>query len=278
MEGRTTAYPPDFLILGAQKCGTTSLASALRTHPQVFLPSAKEAQHFGTVDVDQVGDETYRRFFSEWSGEPVVGEASPSYLFLPRAAAQITRALPEVKGIVLLRNPVDRAYSGYWHRVRAGRVRGSFVQEIDDELARGSSPRGSFRNILERGEYASQLRRFFDHGFDRGRMLILVFEEMVADRSSALGEIEDFLELDRFLDAIPRENSMRRNALPRRIRAALDPHYRSGWARLVHRLTDRPFTPPPMEPEVRARLVEYFRPHNARLAELLGRDLPDWDR
>jgi len=277
-ERRSGPLPPDFLILGAQKCGTTSLASALRSHPQVFIPAAKEAHHFGKVDDDAVCGDDYLRFFRDWRGEPVVGEATPNYLQSPRGAEQICRFLPEVKAVAVLRNPVDRAYSAYWNGRRVGRLRGGFAEVIESELAEGPDVDRWFRDLLERGRYAEQLQRYLDLGFDRRRLCVLVFEEMASEPRPTLQSVQEFLGVEPLVTEIPRENEASSSWLPRRLRSALAPHYRSRWARTIANRTRRRFAPPPMDPALRARLIEYFRPHNLRLAELLGRDLSAWDR
>jgi len=278
MSQRSGPLPPDFLILGAQKCGTTSLAAALRTHPQVFIPAVKEAHHFGKVDDAEVGGRAYRRFFSEWDGQPVVGEATPNYLLLPRSAEQICRFLPEVKGIVLLRNPVDRAYSGYWHSDRVGLVPGPFEEVIDREMSDPVTSLRRFGDLVIRGHYAEQLQRYLDLGFDRERLLVLFFEEMRSDGAGALCRVQEFLGIDVVLTEVPHRNEASRSGIPRRLRRHLTPRRHTLLINRFLRATRRPFVPPPMDPEVRARLVEHYRPHNARLAELLGRDLPGWDR
>jgi len=275
-ERRSGPLPPDFLILGAQKCGTTSLAAALRTHPQVFLPAAKEAHHFGKVDDDDVCGDDYRRFFREWSGQPVVGEATPTYLSWPRSAEQICRFLPGVKGIVVLRNPVDRVFSGYWHEVRLGAETRTFTQSIEAEL-RGDCSVGAQR-LLSGGRYAEQLERYLRLGFDRERMLVLFLDEFVSDGTRALREVQQFLGIGVHVSSFPQRNASGRHFLPRPLVRVLAPRWRSPWVGPILDRTRRPFVPPPMDPDLRARLVDHYRPHNARLAELLGRDLPGWDR
>lgn len=276
--GRTSPWPPDFLILGAQKCGTTSLATSLRSHPDVFVPRLKEAHHFGSVDDADVGGEAYRRFFSGWDGQRLVGEATPGYLFRPESARQICRFLPEVKGIVLLRDPVDRAYSAYWNGRRIGRVAQGFSEAIDTELQDGHLSRGWFDDLVARGHYVEQLQRFFDAGFDRERLLVAFFEEMVADEDAVLRDVQVFLGVEVRPLGLPHENRSRRSWLPSRVRSALSPHFRTRWARSVEHLTRRSWDPPPMDEADRARLSEHFRPWNERLAEMLGRELPGWGR
>ncbi|MBU3702094.1 MAG: sulfotransferase domain-containing protein [Acidimicrobiia bacterium] len=278
MPTRTGPWPPDFLILGAEKCATTSLASALRAHPQVFIPRRKEAHHFGSVDDAEVSGDSYRRFFAGWDGQPVVGEATPHYLSWDRSAEQICRFLPEVKGIVLLRDPVDRAYSAFWHGRRAGELNDGFTRAIDRELVDGRSSSQWFHDLVARGRYAEQVGRYLDLGFDRERLLVVFYEEMVADEAAALSTVQEMLGVAPIVTSLPRQNRARTSWLPRRVRTLVSSRSLSMWARVVERVTGRAFTPPPMDPSDRARLNEYYRPHNERLAELLGRDLPGWGR
>ena len=278
MGDRQGPWPPDFLILGAQKSATTSLASALRCHPEVFVPPVKEAQHFGRVTDSELGGAGWTRTFSGWRGEPMVGEATPDYLILPRSAEQICRNLPQVRAVVSLRNPVDRAWSAYWNGRRIGRLRHGFERLIDDELAHGERPDRWFGDLLARGRYAEQLGRFLDLGLDRTRLLVVFFDDLMAEPAQELVRVQRFLGLEPVVTSFPQENRTSASWLPRPLRVALSPHYTARWAQLVERSTRRSFRPPPMDPVVRARLVDHFRPHNARLAELLGCDLPDWDR
>ena len=283
MIGRQSTFPPDFLILGAQKCGTTSLAAALGQHPDIFVPSTKEATHFGFVADDEVGGRSYRKFFSDWAGESVVGEGTPSYLTSLKSADQICRFLPEVKAIVQLRNPVDRAYSAYWHGVRSGHSRGTFADEIDAEFAEGLAHPEVFSSVVSVGHYAEQIQNYLDRGFDRQRMLVLLLDEFLADEMGTLRTVQEFLCVDPVITEFPQLNVARVSDLPRPLRRLLLRYWRKRIfnTQPVKRIllkTQRPFTPPPMEPEVRARLVDHYRPWNERLSELLGRDLPDWNR
>ena len=254
------------------------MAAALGSHPEIFVPRFKEAYHFGFVDDAALGGARYEKFFSEWAGQSVVGEATPEYLFRPQSAEQISRYLPDVKAIVLLRNPVDRAYSAYWHGIRDGWIRGSFSRVVSAELSGTRSAGRAYRDLAERGQYAEQLQRFLDYGFDRDRMLVLMFEEVLADQQSALLEVEEFLGVEPVLTLFPKVNDARSTSLPRPVANAFARVWRNPMISRITSLTDRPFTPPEMDPEVRARLIEHFRPWNQRLSELLGRDLPDWNR
>jgi hypothetical protein len=103
---------------------------------------------------------------------------------------------------------------------------------------------------------------------------------MIVEGATTLATVQEFLRLEPSVPRLPRTNVARERNLPKPILTALAIAGVSRFRSIQRRLAryDRPFTPPPMDPGVRARLVEYYRPHNARLAEMLGRDLPDWDR
>lgn len=259
------------------------MASALRSHPELFVPKFKEARHFGFVLDNEVGGARYRKFFSEWTGQPVVGEATPEYLYKPRCAEQICKFLPDVKAIVQLRNPVDRAYSAYWHGVRTGWLEGTFSASVDAEFGDGGSDPSSedvkaFNDIVKRGQYAEQIQRYFDFGFDRKRMLVILLGEVVTDPRDALTRVQEFLGVTPVVTEFPRVNPAQTTQVPRLLRKLMFQYWKSRTVNAVSMVTVREFTPPPMEPEVRARLIDHFRPWNDRLSELLGRDFSDWNR
>ncbi len=260
--GRATAGVrplPDFLVLGAQKSGTTALYAYLRWHPQITGPAWKEVsyfdRHYGR------GDSWYRGQFPSrpwlWlaggrSGRaPLVGEASPSYLLHPHGPARARALLPDARLIVLLRDPVDRAFSHYNHEVALGREPLSFEDALDrepertdGELARlGDTQYFSHAwwdfTYLARGRYAEQLERWFAH-YPRAQLLVLASETLRRDPAAAYARVLDHL------GAPPYE-------LP-----DYPPIFEREYA--------------PMAPETRARLSEYFAPHNERLYALVGQD------
>src|SRR5688572_14326389 len=110
---------PDFLIVGAMRSGTTSLHKYLQAHPDVFVASGKEV-HFFDRRYGR-GLDWYRSRFAGVTTERVVGEATPAYMYDENAIARIAHDLPDARLIVVLRNPVDRAYSHYWRNRSRGR-------------------------------------------------------------------------------------------------------------------------------------------------------------
>jgi hypothetical protein len=243
---------PDFLIIGAQKAGTTALYAYLRQHPQITGPSWKEVSFFDRHYAR--GAAWYRgNFPNALRARGLVGEASPSYVFHPLAPERVAALVPEAKLIALVRNPVDRAFSHYQHEVALGREPLSFEDalEAEDERLRGEEERmladpAYFSRAWwdftyrARGRYAEQLERWLAV-FPRERLLILPSEDLGAEPEQAYAGVLEFL--------------------------GAPPHRLDSYPRVFERQYE------PMRPETRERLAAEFAEPNARLYELLGRNL-----
>ena len=252
--GRATARwrpLPDFLVIGAQKAGTTALYAYLRWHPAITGPSWKEVSFFDRHWWR--GEAWYRGQFPLGAGEGLVGEASPSYLFHPLAPARVRSLLPGAKLVALVRDPVDRAYSQYQHEVALGREPLSFEDALarEDERLRGeverlvADPRAFSRawwdhSYASRGRYAEQLERW---------LAVFPREQLLVVRTEDLGErpAETYASILSFLGAEAYEL----------------PEY--------PRVFDRDYEP--MRPETRAALAAAFVEPNRRLEKLLGRSV-----
>ena len=270
---------PGFLIIGAQKSGTTSLARALAANPDVHVPAAKEAHYFGEVDDAALDAAAYAMFFADGGDERIVGEATPEYLALPEAASQIHRLLPEVRCIAIVRNPVDRAWSHYWHRRREAGLQASFEEALAEEEALRRSGTPTPLGYVDRGRYAEQIERFLDAGFARDQLLVLVFDDLIADPEGQVARAEVFIGAAPSGGSLTHANRSTRSVLPATLRAGLE--RRAPRSRLVRRVvgaSHRARVTEEMDPRTRARLVEEFREPNAALGRLLGRDLSGWDR
>jgi hypothetical protein len=242
---------PDFLILGAQKAGTTALYAYLRWHPEITGPSFKEVSFF---DRHYAHGERWYRAHMPVRRSGVVGEASPSYLFHPLAPERVARMLPEARLIALLRNPVDRALSHYQHEVALGREQLTFEEALarEDERMQGELERmladpSYFSHAwwnytyAARGRYAEQLERWHA-AFPREQVLVLLTDDLAADTAGTYRRTLEFLGVaDRGLESYPR-------------------------------IFEREYGE--MDPDTRARLEERFAEPNRRLAELLARELP----
>lgn len=257
---------PDFVIVGTQKGGTSSLYAYLCEHPLVARAARKEV-HFFDLHYAK-GERWYRSQFptqrelaavaAEQRGaaggeRAVTGEASPYYLFHPLAAERMTSVVPSTRVIALLRDPVDRALSHYHHAVRLGVEDLSLEAAIDREAERlaGEESRlveqpdaESFahrqHSYLARGRYLGQLQRFEAYR-SAGRLLVLRSEDLFGDPQRGFDETLAFLGLPpwRLTD----------------VRARNTGEYSGPDA------------------AVAARLRAYFEPHNRALYEYLGRDL-----
>jgi hypothetical protein len=251
--GRATSFArplPDFLILGAQKAGTTALYAYLRWHPGLTGPAWKEVSYFDRHY--RRGARWYRGHFPLRPGDRVVGEASPGYLFHPLAPSRVKATVPEARLIALLRDPVDRALSHYHHEVALGREPLTFEQaiEAEPERTRGEEERLSREpdyfshtwwdyTYLARGRYAEQLERWLAV-FPREQLLVLASDELAAEPGQTFARVLEFLGAPGHdLESYPRV-------------------YEQSYGE--------------MQPDTRRRLAEYFAEPNRRLYELLGRD------
>jgi hypothetical protein len=258
---------PDFLVLGTKRGGSTSAWRYLIQHPQVMPMVTRwehlKSPHYFYWHYDR-GLDWYRGHFPSVAarhaaqrrlGQRVItGESSPYYLFDPRVPARVARDLPEARFIVLLRDPVKRAYSHYWERVDNEVEPLTFAQALAAEPARVSgelermaadpyyySRRHDWYTYRERGIYAPQLERWFE-AVGRDRMMIMISEDMYRSPQPAMDDMARFLGIE-----------------PTAIPAFERHNYRPAE---------------PMDADVQAELREFYRPHNAALATLLGRPLP----
>jgi hypothetical protein len=240
---------PSFLIVGAAKAGTTSLHEYLCEHPRVAPPRAKEIHYFDFSY--RRGSGWYRAHFPRLADGEISGEATPYYLFHPAVPERVARDLPGVKLIVLLRDPIDRAFSHHNHEVSSGYEDLPFEQALaaEPERLRGEEEKllsGNYRSYahqhysyLARSRYAEQLERWLRH-FDREDLLLLAAEDLFARPAETVEAAQRFLGLEPDTPA---------DLSPRNLRSYA-----------------------PIAPELRERLQAEMEPHDQRLYEIAGRD------
>ena len=255
---------PAFILVGAQRAGTTSLFRALMTHPLIYSANYHKGVNYFDVNYERAFSwyqghfptaASLRKRTAGTPGAPITFEASGYYMFHPCAAERMARHLPDVKILAMLRDPVERAYSAHKHELARGYETEQFERalELEDERLEGQAERmladpayqsWSHRHhaYLRRGHYAEQLNRLGEF-FPRDRIHVIESESFFERPETTYGGILDFLELPHLLpDRFDRWNA-------------------------------RPSSP--MPDATRARLHEHFEPHDQALAELLGRD-PAW--
>ena len=189
---------PDFLIIGAQKAGTSSLFSYLAQHPKIMPSSKKEVHYFDgglqeAVDTYALGENWYRSHFPYRTRlaqeEALTFEASPQYLYSPLVPQRIASRLPDAKLLAVLRNPVERAISHYYHEVRMGRENRPIEMALDVTDAIASPDLSAFKykdptqinkSYITRGLYADQIKRYWQH-FDPAQIHIVDSAQMKKD-------------------------------------------------------------------------------------------------
>lgn len=250
---------PTFVIVGAQKCGTSTLTATLRRHPQVFMARPKEL-HFFTRRFDQ-GIESYAASFTPKPRHRAWGETTPLYLYDAAARHRMCSTLPEAKLVVILRDPVKRAYSHYWHARRTGNeTRETFEQGLAAEperLAHGTWRQRMQLSYVDRGHYVDQLESLTSL-HPRSLIHVVLLDDLINDRERTLRALFEFLDVD------PSNAETIEEKWTNRYRV------RSPAGKTV------PVAYPPMASGTRDHLADHFRPHNEKLATWLGRDLSAW--
>jgi hypothetical protein len=276
---QTRLVLPNFLIIGAQKSGTSALASYLRAHPQVFMPDRKEL-HFFDLHWSK-GVAWYEAHFTKPEGVLAIGEASPPYLSDPESHERMAKVVPEAKLIAILRNPVDRAYSHYWHSRARRREPLEFEEALAaeaDRIAAAPNPRIRDRYAyVARGMYLDQLLHLCQY-YPRDALSVLTLDELGADPLGTYAKLCTFLGIDP-------------SFAPSHLGDTVYTYrrYRWKWANRVlarvpkgalkqrlKKLNRTENAYPPMQPHVRARLIDLFREPNARLGDWLNKDLSSW--
>ena len=276
---------PTFLILGAQKCGTTSLHALLSQHHEICMSEPKET-HFFNIHFEK-GLEYYgETFFNRWEGQRVVGEASPPYLFLPNIPQRIAAAFPGIKMVVILRDPVKRAFSHWWMNTTFGLESLSFKDAIRHSLQLSSEDMAKARMCerfyLQVGYYAEQLKRYLEF-FPREQFHIIFSDDLTHDTEATLKGIYSFIGVAHKalpVDTVKRFETLGPFAAKLRSilrRVSMDNFIPSKTGYVVRRLLmaigDRP---PIIDDEMSGWLDQHYRTYNRELQEMLSVDLSSW--
>jgi hypothetical protein len=193
---------PNFFIVGSIRSGTTSLYEYLKQISSIYMPSIKEPNYFtSSIDKKQLftkpisNEKKYLDLFKNVKDEKAIGDASPTYLWDPKSASMIHEKIPEAKIIIILRNPIERAYSHYLMLFGRGVIKSSFKQIV---LNSKNVPHDDFSGrVINAGFYSEQIKRYFDV-FPKNQIKILIFEEFVNNTKKSVQGILNFLEIDDF--------------------------------------------------------------------------------
>ncbi len=289
----------DFLIIGAQKCGTTSLHDYLGQHPEIYMPERKDLPIFVDAGSNEVREQDFDYFYRDLGEERLIGGSFVHLLYHPDSPARVRDYNPDMRLIAVLRNPIERAYSAYWFARREGyETESSFESALAQEAKRAA---GTIRDrneltYLGHGRYFEQLSRYVAL-FDRSQIHVCLAEDLRAEPHSSVLEVLRWLGLDPEASTIDTTNEQNGAAMPRsrllqrglivppepvgRVYRHLVPRpirYRVDRSIIapLRALNQRPFRYPPMDGKTREKLATTFAPLNAQLAELIGRDLSHW--
>jgi Sulfotransferase domain len=284
---------PNLFIVGAAKAGTTSLYHYLSQHPEIYMSPIKEPHFFSRIRPDRkhvalsgtqviANERSYLRLFQQWQHEPLAGEASPSYLWEPMAASRIKQVSPNAKIIILLREPVSRAYSHYLNDVRAGLEKRSFLEAIEADLAATKVGWGVSPLYVALGLYGEQVKRYLDRFT---QVKIIFFENLILYPQETLRQIFRFLQVEAsyadriepeifnpyakargkvgaFLLGTPKIRELSRLTIPPSLRASLK------------RLVLVRAAKPALDPQVRGLLAQLYAQEYEGLPHLLRQELP----
>ncbi len=295
---------PNFFVVGAARSGTTSLDRYLDQHPEIYLSPRKEMHFFAADSFPRTGpgderlnkrvvqdEEQYDSFFAGATNEIAIGESSVFYLCFPNIAERIAKAVPHAKILIVLREPVDRAYSAYMHLVRDGREHATFADGLRLEEERkntGFEPMWWYREV---SHYYEQVKHYLDI-FGTQQVKVLLYDELFTNLEQTLCDVFTFLGVRENVSidtsirynvaGIPKSRRLytlldnfiaRPNLLEKSIKTLLPAQLRAAAANkamsmLLHSV--------PMQPQTHTQLKEDFAEDVGKLGDMLHRDLHSW--
>lgn len=278
------AVLPNFLVIGAQRAGTSLLHQILSSHPEIYVPHQRKEIHYFDRYYDR-GLSWYSSYFPSREAAATygaIGEATPDYLAWPEAAPRIAATLPGSRLVAILRNPVDRAYSWYQYCRRNNNERRDIKTFMRQDLS-----------ALNWGLYSKHLACYKEY-CSRQPFLVILYEDLLSEPRAELGRLAEFLSLEQPF-------TQTSQALGRKVNASEIPKFRVGFAMArrvggfllrhdvnwpvraakrfgVRALFGRAAATPPLPPDVRSWLEQYYAEDVARLSALLHRDDLWWSQ
>lgn len=307
---------PDFFIVGSAKSGTTSLYNYLRQHPQIYLPPVKEVYFFATdidnkkfrpdyaknvnINIDKwleagMKTEIFQAYISDWEkykslfrfagDKKATGEMTNAYLYSTQAANNISQKFPHAKIIMILRNPVERAFSHYLMDLRMGIESGNFMEALQKDISRTEKGWGISNLYIELGMYYEQVNRFLKL-FPHEQIKILLHEDFKNNPSKTMEGICQLLNADGSFQfdfsksynkaAVPRKNWIKKlnnqRAMTHFLRKRLPVQWKAGFKKVFFTEKHKP----EMTADERKFLTDIYRTDIEKLSALLHTDLSSW--
>jgi len=297
------AFKVNLFVLGAAKCGTTTLHDYLSDMPEICMSDPKEPFFFECEYLK--GESFYQgKYFSHYNNEPLIGESRHRNLYLPHVPERIHAYNPDAKLIVILRNPVDRAYSHWWHAYSRDYEKLSFELAIHADMQRIGEGKHLdtvneieeycsvednvtfYRTYVDTGYYMEQIERYLKL-FSREQLCVVLTEDLQNSPLKTINRIREFLELPELSDeefqpkhsntykkpeAGKKTHKLARafflhKLLPSSIKSGIYKKYNS----LILRRQK-------MSGKTRRMLIDHFKIHNEHLSEFIKRDLSHWNQ
>lgn len=290
---------PNFIVIGANKAGTSSLHAYLSQHPQIHMSSPKEPMYFLMVQKDRAENsdarvaadkmqaaltwEDYLKLFQTEKEVVIRGESSTAYLANPQCAERIKEKLPDVKLCVVLRNPVDRAFSNYKMYVKRGAEKMSFKEAVEEEKKTGRLNYPDGMRYLSLSRYSNSIQTYLNL-FGEEQLMIFTYEDFSKNTSNVLRKLYRFLGVNEDFEANVGNShnvgSILRfpeQSLMNRLLVLLSKGFRKiGWKSLGDKINKKRFVEIELEEDLKESLKVYFREDIVRLEGLTKLDLSKW--
>jgi len=287
--------PVDIAIAGVQKAATSSLQVYLGQHPEVITHDEREFSFFVQDDEYNKGYENiYHDYFSETSAEKKILIKNVGIIYWEEAMERLQSHNPHVKIILVLRNPVMRAYSAYWYAKLRGKENASTFEDalLMHENKIFDKESKAVTAYLERGNYVLQLSNLYKY-FDPKQVKIILFEELKANTENVLKNLFEFCEIspeykpvvDQKLKSSSQPRSEwlasvtnQQTTLKSKIRKLLPAALRHGLRKKLNEINKKEFVPPPIKAETKRKLAAHFKPMVDELSRMTNLDLSNWNK
>lgn len=290
-------YKIDMMIVGAQKAGTTSLKSYLSQHPKIDTHKQTEMIYFLDDKTYSLGyEKSFHRYFPDHESQNKLLAKNVGVMYYRPAMERLYDHNPKMQLVIVLRNPVDRAYSAYWFARRRGQEDLKTFEEAIEASPDRYKDKGIFRmgncSYLDRSLYVKHLEMIFTI-FPRSQVHIFLTDDMKQDIDGVCNQIFASLDLEQnvSLDTKQQHNHAsaarsellarllgRKSFLKRTFRKIMSDKPADKIKDFLNRFNEREIEIPTIAPETAMRLTTYFEPYNEKLGKLLGRDLSHWNK
>lgn len=270
-----------FFVVGAQRCGTTSLHHYLTKHPQICMGSKKEI-HYYSVDGNYAkGKDWYLSKFKNCTEAQITGDSSPLYMYLDSVPARIVKDYKNAKLIFILRNPIERAWSHYSLQLKKGIEFLSFEEAIRKENSRIEQNFYKKRKFsyLDRGKYILQIKRYLAH-FSKEQMLFIFSKDLKNNPNKVMNTIFKFLEIEQVDYQNITKIELNKNETPRYkfISFIIERSFlkKIKYIRQINQKFNMKYNDRKMKSETINYLAEYFSEYNQSLKDFLGIEKLNW--